>query len=207
MWKIKAIAAVAVLLLLGAAFARITDQRDAAQQEAATLRKELANQRVLVIEAAAEAPALEEAPAKEDAQKDTEPQKMHDVTPATRQDKVPADAERVKPAEALPDATLLGTFRVSYYCTCARCCGKSDGITASGRAAVPYYSVAVDPTVIPLGTTLYIDFGDSVMRQVRADDTGGNIKGNKIDICVNDHEEAQKLGICNADVYRWRDDT
>lgn len=89
--------------------------------------------------------------------------------------------------------------KLTHYCICKKCCGKSPdheayGITASGRAAEPYKTVAVDPKVIPLGSTVYVDYGDGV-REYRADDTGGAIKGARIDLCVSDHQEANELGV------------
>ena len=98
-------------------------------------------------------------------------------------------------------ATFLGTFRVTHYAPCVECCGKSDGISASGRQVIPYYSVAVDPTVIPLGTILQLDFGDGVPVTVRADDTGGAVKGNVIDLCVSDFATAEQMGVRQAQVY------
>lgn len=63
------------------------------------------------------------------------------------------------------------------------------GITATGRKA-GYGIVAVDPRVIPLGTKLYVPgYGYAL-----AADTGGAIKGNKIDLCFNTHAEAKRYG-------------
>lgn len=108
------------------------------------------------------------------------------------------------PATESVGMVALGTFRVTHYCPCVQCCGKSDGITASGREVIPYYSIAVDPSVIPLGTVVYLDYGDGVLHEARADDTGGAINGNVIDICVATYEEAVRMGVRSATVYRWR---
>lgn len=90
----------------------------------------------------------------------------------------------------------MGEFTISHYCTCEKCCGKSNGITASGTIATPQRTVAVDPSVIPLGTLLYIDGIYYV-----AEDTGGAIKGKKIDICVATHEAALNAGVKRAEVF------
>ena len=39
------------------------------------------------------------------------------------------------------------------------------------------------------------------MHECRADDTGGAIKGTRIDVCVADHETALQLGMRTATVY------
>lgn len=57
--------------------------------------------------------------------------------------------------------------------------------------------VAVDPKVIPLGTNLYVEgYGYAV-----ADDTGGLIKGNRIDLAVDSYAEAIAYGVKDVQVY------
>jgi 3D (Asp-Asp-Asp) domain-containing protein len=62
-------------------------------------------------------------------------------------------------------------------------------------------SVAVDPSVIPLGADVLIDYGDGDLQYMRADDTGKGVKGNHIDVCVADHETAINAGVRTATVY------
>ena len=70
------------------------------------------------------------------------------------------------------------------------------GMTASGtRAGVG--TIAVDPRVIPLGTKVYIP-GYGVATAL---DTGGAIKGNKIDVCYMTKGEAFKWGVKNLNIY------
>ncbi len=91
----------------------------------------------------------------------------------------------------------LGEFTITHYCTCSKCCGKSDGVTASGTVARPHWTVAVDPKIIPLGTVLQIEGIYYV-----AEDTGGSIRGKKIDICMESHEQAIYAGTKNAEVFK-----
>lgn len=120
---------------------------------------------------------------------------------------------RLDQAHVLEDVTyycVLDSVSVTYYCTCQRCCGKAPdhpayGITASGTRATPYRTVAVDPSVIPLGADVLVDYGDGAgLRRYRAEDTGGAVKGNHIDLCVGSHAEALQLGRRTATVY-WVD--
>ena len=62
-------------------------------------------------------------------------------------------------------------------------------------------SVAVDPSVIPLGSTVLIDYGDGIIHDYVADDTGSGVKGKHIDVCVEDHETAIELGLKRATVW------
>lgn len=91
------------------------------------------------------------------------------------------------------------------YCSCSHCTGNYDGgITATGTAAVPGkgtrdnpHLIAVDPGVIPLNSLVYMEglgFG-------RAKDTGGAIRGNRIDILMENHGEALSFGRRNIKVY------
>lgn len=77
---------------------------------------------------------------------------------------------------------------ISFYCPCEKCCGKSDGITASGVKATPNHTIAMDKSV-PFGTKVLI--GETVYT---VEDRGGAIKGNKIDVFVDNHEKALQLG-------------
>ena len=92
----------------------------------------------------------------------------------------------------------LGSFRLSFYCSCEKCCGaQSTGLTKSGTTVTEGRTIAVDPKVIPLGSRVYIDgYGVFI-----AEDVGSAIKENKIDIAVGNHEQALKLGIDEATVY------
>jgi len=90
----------------------------------------------------------------------------------------------------------LGNFKLTYYCSCELCCDVETGITATGAPVVEGRTIAVDPRVIPYGTQVII--GGHVFT---AEDCGGAIKGNRIDIYVNDHQKALELGVNYADVY------
>ncbi len=107
------------------------------------------------------------------------------------------EAEQARLAEERKKkGVYMGRFRISHYCPCVACNGSSS-LTATGSRLSPWYTAAVDPTVIPLGSTFRID-GYGIFK---AQDTGGAIKGNRIDICVSSHSEAMRLGVVYRDVY------
>lgn len=92
------------------------------------------------------------------------------------------------------NSKYLGSFKISHYTAYDSGC---TGITASGTPAIAGRTVAVDPNVIPLGTKLYIEgYGEVI-----AEDTGGAIKGNIIDVCVATQSIARKNGIKNLKVW------
>lgn len=91
----------------------------------------------------------------------------------------------------------LGNFKITHYCACEKCCGIYAGQTAWGGALKPGYTIAVDPSVIAKLSDVYIDgYGMRV-----AEDCGGAIKGNRIDIAVSSHSEALALGVAYKDVW------
>lgn len=132
---------------------------------------------------------------------------------ALPEDKPPAQAETVtvaapeEPENELIEAALLASAHwldnvtVTHYDCCVECCGKADGITASGVRATPGVTVAVDPDVIPLGADVLVDYGDGILHYYRADDTGSGVVGNCIDLCVADHQTAVQLGRRTATVW------
>lgn len=75
------------------------------------------------------------------------------------------------------------------YCSCSRCCGKSDGITATGVKATNR-TVAADWSILPPGTVVHIE-GVGI-REVQ--DRGGGIRGNRLDVWLQDHREALVFG-------------
>lgn len=96
-----------------------------------------------------------------------------------------------------PAANYVLTMEATAYYPGADCCAPSDdGITATGLVA-GYGIIAVDPDVIPLGTRVYVDgYGYAV-----AGDVGGDINGNRIDLCYDTLQEAINYGRKTTKVY------
>ena len=104
------------------------------------------------------------------------------------------DTELLTEIEEPPES--LGVFTVTAYCPCECCCGKTDGITATGVPAVAGQTIAVDPSVIPYGSTVIIDGHEYI-----AQDCGGAIKGNRIDIYFDSHSEALDFGVGEYEIF------
>lgn len=111
--------------------------------------------------------------------------------------------ERIE-AALLARSHVIEDCVVTHYDCCVECCGKDDGITASGVRATPGVTVAVDPDVIPLGADVLVDYGDGELHYYRADDVGP--AGDHIDLCVDTHDEALRLGRRTATVYWVEED-
>ena len=87
-------------------------------------------------------------------------------------------------------ASTGGTvYKITAYCPCSKCCGKTTGRTASGTTATAGRTVAAS-SKFAFGTKLNI--GGHVYT---VEDRGGAINGNKIDIFVNSHAEALQWGV------------
>lgn len=105
--------------------------------------------------------------------------------------------------EELIESNYLGTFCVTAYCGCSECCGayaegRGDVVTgAIGEPLTTGYSIAVDPNVIPLGSTITIDG-----QEYKAQDTGGAIQGNRLDMYFDNHEDAIQFGVQYMEVWR-----
>lgn len=61
--------------------------------------------------------------------------------------------------------------------------------------------IAVDPDVIPLGSRVKIEYPDGTSHYAIAEDTGGAIKGNRIDIAKTSVSEAKDFGMQKVKVY------
>lgn len=114
-----------------------------------------------------------------------------------------AEENRLIEAALLARAHKIEHCKITYYC-CERyrhICGTGDGITALGGEVLAGVSCAV-PAAIPLGSTILIDWGDgSPLEYRRADDRGGGVIGDHIDLAVPTHKEALQLGVARATVY------
>ncbi|MBQ6430801.1 MAG: G5 domain-containing protein [Oscillospiraceae bacterium] len=102
--------------------------------------------------------------------------------------------------------TVSGTsYRYSdvltVTCT-AYSCGDRVGTTATGTVA-RVGAVAVDPRYIPLGTKMYIvsNDGQYIYGYCTAEDTGGSIKGYKIDLYFDTFDECWEFGVRTCTVY------
>lgn len=86
---------------------------------------------------------------------------------------------------------LDAKFKLTFYCPCEKCCGPGGGKkTASGTTPTAGRTIAVCKDQIPFGTKVIIEGHEFI-----AEDTGGAIKWNRIDVFVNSHQEALNLGV------------
>lgn len=83
----------------------------------------------------------------------------------------------------------LGEFVITAYCPCGYCSGGYGTMTSTGVNAIEGRTIAVDPDVIPYGTEVIIDG-----RTYIAEDCGGAIDGNEIDIFFEDHGDTDIFG-------------
>lgn len=90
----------------------------------------------------------------------------------------------------------LGKFKLTAYCPCYQCSQGWGRKTSSGRTAQANHTIAVDPSVIPEGTHVIINGQEYV-----AEDVGGGVVGNHIDIFYESHSDALNFGVRYAEVY------
>lgn len=85
----------------------------------------------------------------------------------------------------------LGEFLLTSYCGCSKCNGKWAGEPgAYGLPLTTGRTIAVDKSVIPLGSWVEINIPGVGWQKFRAEDTGSAVKGNHIDVYIgNNHAE------------------
>lgn len=151
-----------------------------------------------------------EEPATEATEPPTEPRETEPHTETTPPETEPASATEpaVEPTtEPAEEWKSIGKYTLTAYCSCQKCCGQyamnrpldENGnpivYTSIGAVAQAGVTIAVDPRVIPYGTEVKIN--DHIYI---AQDTGGNIKGARIDVYFDDHQEALHFGCQTAEV-------
>ncbi|HHV30538.1 3D domain-containing protein [Acetivibrio mesophilus] len=108
---------------------------------------------------------------------------------------------KVEVADIMPQCKKIINMTATAYDLSYKSCGKTRehpayGITASGKRATVGRTIAVDPSVIPLGTRVYISFPDAYNYLdgiYIAEDTGSLIKGNKIDIFFGEDKPGESI--------------
>lgn len=118
----------------------------------------------------------------------------------------PVEEQTEQPEE--PKLVCLGTYKLTAYCGCSKCCGKwgenrpvdeygkTIVKTAGGYRAVEGVTVAADISILPYGTKVIINGHEYTVQ-----DRGGVINGNKIDIYFESHQAALEFGVQYAEVY------
>ena len=103
---------------------------------------------------------------------------------------------------AVCNDVFLGEFTLTAYCPGRCCCGKwASGYTATGTLATEGRTIAVDPKVIPYGTHVLLIWPDGTQHSYIAEDCGGSVNGNHIDVFFSDHQAARAFGVQSAMVY------
>jgi 3D (Asp-Asp-Asp) domain-containing protein len=109
------------------------------------------------------------------------------------------DQETKIDSEELPDgnrivkvlSSTLTAYTAGYESTGKTASNPGYGITYSGSQAKEGRTIAVDPSVIPIGTTVMIE-GVGIRK---AEDIGSAVRGVRIDVFMNDLQEARKFGV------------
>jgi 3D (Asp-Asp-Asp) domain-containing protein len=103
---------------------------------------------------------------------------------------------------AVCNDVFLGEFTLTAYCPGRCCCGKwASGYTATGTLATEGRTIAVDPKVIPYGSRVLLIWPDGTQREYIAEDCGGGVNGNHIDVFFNNHQAARYFGVQSAMAY------
>ena len=96
-------------------------------------------------------------------------------------------------------------MNTSAYCSCAKCTGKTNGITSSGAHAKEWHTVAAG-SGYPIGTVIYVpalankpNGGWFVV-----EDRGGAISNNRIDIYMGSHSSALQFGRKTLECYIYQ---
>lgn len=100
----------------------------------------------------------------------------------------PVEIKKNKSVQKIASNKLIGKFKITHY--------AGDTATSTGAKPTVGRTIAVDPRVIPYGSRVVIN-GHTYI----AEDCGGAIKGNKIDIFVGSESEAYQKGVYHTNVY------
>lgn len=121
---------------------------------------------------------------------------------------IETETDKEDDSNQVVEIVSLGNFKLTAYCSCEICCGKwanNRPVDKNGNEIVygaigerlrEGYSIAVDPSVIPYKTEVVING-----HIYKAQDCGGAIKGNRIDVYFEDHNDALEFRVQYTEVY------
>ena len=166
----------------------------------APVKKEAPAEEPVTEEPAEEAPAEEpvtEEPAEEAPAEEPVTEEPAEEAPAEEPvTEEPAEEETAADQEVAQELTMTAT---AYTASCEGC----SGITATGINLLENPDmkvISVDPDVIPLGSKVWVEgYGEAI-----AGDTGGAIKGNKIDIFIPEKQDAINYGVQEVQVKVYK---
>ena len=190
-----------IMILLFAAWGAITENQS--QMEQPKPKEAEQKEPIYIVQAASYEIIPTEA---ETATEPTSTTHTEEITPATEA----ATTATEPPTEPIPTETWksLGVFELTAYCSCEKCCGQwatnrptdQSGnpivYTSTGAIAKAGTTIAVDPRVIPYGSEIQID-GHTYIAQ----DCGGAIKGNRIDVYHDSHQAALVFGRQQSEIF------
>lgn len=105
-----------------------------------------------------------------------------------------------------PEPVLLGSFRVTAYCSCEKCCGewaknRPNGIVY-GAAGVELKAGVSCASPLPLGTVVEVEgLGEYIVQDRPAQWVIDKYGENQIDIYFDNHEAASAFGLKQLNVY------
>ena len=105
-----------------------------------------------------------------------------------------------------PEPVLLGSFRVTAYCSCEKCCGewaknRPNGIVY-GAAGVELKAGVSCASPLPLGTVVEVEgLGEYIVQDRPAQWVIDKYGENQIDIYFDSHEAASAFGLKQLNVY------
>ncbi len=110
-----------------------------------------------------------------------------------------------------PEPTPLGTFRVTAYCPCEKCCGvwalnRPNGIVY-GAAGIELKAGVSAASPLPFGTVVEVEgLGEYTVQDRTAQWVVEKFGENLIDIYCDTHEEAEAIGLQYLNVYLKEDE-
>ena len=108
---------------------------------------------------------------------------------------IPKDATAVT-YEKIP----MGEFKLTAYCPCCDCSEGYNYNTYTGTRAEEGRTIAVDPDIINFGSKVMIDG-----HIYTAEDCGGAVSGDHIDIFMEDHDDVDEFGVQYKEVWVIRE--